>query len=130
MMEHHTLEQAENVIDGCIREHNPAMIYWHHKEYKWFYFLSSDVTLIEQEMQILIMQIKSGTIVNVSKGLVVDVKGTQLYPVEVEFKNTQCADYFLLAKKGLTHHLYMTPYFFRSEMKRDEIFDFLINHGK
>lgn len=81
-------------------------------------------------MQILIMQIKSGTIVNVSKGLVVDVKGTQLYPVEVEFKNTQCADFFLLAKKGLTHHLYMTPYFFRSEMKRDEIFHFLINHGK
>ena len=75
------------------------------------------------------MQMKTGKIVRVNKGLVVDVKGTLLYPVEFEVKHVQCPAYFLVAKKGLIDHLYMTPYFFRSEKKRDEIFDDLNKHS-
>ncbi len=66
-------------------------------------------------MKNLIKQIKNGKIVPVTKGLVVDVKGTLLYHVKFEFKDDQCMAYFFVAKKGLTDHLYMTPYFFRSE---------------
>jgi len=69
-----------------------------------------------------------GKIVHVTKGLVVDVKGTILYPVEFEFKDVLCPGYFLVAKKGLIDHLHMTPYFFRSEDKRDEFFDFINEH--
>jgi len=120
-----SLEQLEKVIDGYIREHNAAMIYWHHNLNNWDYLLHSDRTLFKQEMKNLTKYLKNGKIVHVTKGLVVDVKGTPLYPVEIEFEDVQCPSYFLVAKRGLSHHLDMTPYFFRSEKKRDEIFDFL-----
>ena len=81
------LKLMENLIDRYIRENNAAMIYFHHGLNDWDYHLGSDTTLFKQEMKNLIMQIKNGTIVHVTKGLVVDVKGTQLYPVEIEFKN-------------------------------------------
>ena len=101
------------------------MIYWHHHNEKSDYLLGSDANFFKQDMKNLIKQIKNGKIVRVMKGPVVDVKGTLLHPVEFEFKDVQCMAYFLVAKKGLTDHLYMTPYFFISEKKRDEIFDYL-----
>ncbi len=126
----YSLEQLENDIDEYIREHDAAMIYCHHQQDIFVFYGSSDTALFKEEMKILIKHIKMGNIVNVNKGLVVDVKGTQLYPVELEFRAAQCEAYFLVAKRGLTDHIYMTPYFFRSERKRDEIFDCLIKKGK
>ena len=88
----YSLEQLENDIDEYIREHDAAMIYWHHQQDKFVFYGSSDTALFKEEMKILIKHIKKGNIVNVSKGLVVDVKGTQLYPVEFEFKAApECA---------------------------------------
>ncbi len=124
------LEDSENVIDKYIREDNAAMIYWHHANKNWDYFLGSDAKLFKQEMKNLIQQIKNGKILNVSKGAVVEVKGTQLYPVEFEVKNVQCGAYFMVAKRGLLDDLSITPYFFRSEEKRDEIFDYLSKKGR
>ena len=120
-----SLKPLENIIDGYIREQNAAMSYWHHQDKIWDCLLGSDAKLFKQEMKNLIQQIKSSKIVCVMNSLVVDVKGTLLYPVEFEFKDVQCMAYFLVAKKGLIDHLYLTPYFFRSEKKRDNIFDFL-----
>ena len=122
------LRLMENLIDRYIRENNAAMIYFHHGLNDWVY-LGSDTKLYKQEMKNLIMQIKNGTIVHVTKGLVVDVKGTQLYPVEIELKNVLCPAYYMVAKRFLNDHYKMTPYFFRSEKKRDEIFDYLIKKG-
>ena len=97
------------------------MIYWLHQQKIWDYLLDCDKEIIKQEMNNLIEQIKAGKIVRFTKGHVVDVKGTLLYPVEFEVKDVQCPAYFLVAKKGLIDHLYMTPYFFRSEKKHEEI---------
>ena len=127
-IETHSLEPHENVIDAWVREKNAAMIYWHHQHKIWDYLLGSDAKLFKQEMKNMIDQMKAGKIVRVTKGLVVDVKGTLLYPVEFEFKDVQCPAYFLVAKKGLIDHLYMTPYFFRSEKKHEEIIDYLNKH--
>ena len=96
-------------------EKNAAMIYWLHQQKIWDYLLDCDAEIIKQEMNNLIEQIKADKIVRFTKGLAVDVKGTLLYPVEFEVKDVQCPAYFLVAKKGLVDHLYMTPYFFRSE---------------
>ncbi len=128
-IETHSLELHENVIDAYVREKNAAMIYWHHQQKIWTYLLDCDAKVIKQEMEILIMQMKTGKIVRVNRGLVVDVKGTLLYPVEFEVKHVQCPAYFLVAKKGLIDHLHMTPYFFRSENKRDEIIDYINKHS-
>ncbi len=127
-IETHSLEQHENVIDAWVREKDAAMIYWHHQQKIWDYLLVCDKDIINEQMNILVNQIKAGKIVHVRKGLVVDVKGTQLYPVEFEFKDMLCPAYFLVAKKGLIDHLHMSPYFFRSEKKRDKIFDYLNKH--
>jgi hypothetical protein len=121
-----TLENLENVIDNYIKEQNAAMIYWHHAINNWDYFLGSDTKLFKQEMKNLIKQIKSGKIIHVSRGAAVEVKGTHLYPVEMEVENVQCGAYFVVAKRGLIDDLSMTPYFFRSEQKRDEIYDYLM----
>jgi hypothetical protein len=90
------------------------------------FFLGSDAKLFQQEMKNLIKQIKNGKIVNFSRGAVVEVKGTHLYPVEFEVQNVQCGAYFVVAKRGFVDHLSMTPYSFRSEQKCDEIYDYLM----
>ena len=125
----HSLEQHENVIDAWVKEKDAAVIYWHHYLKVWDYLLVCDKEIINGEMNKLVNLIRAGMIVNVRKGVVVDVKGTQLYPVEFEFKDMLCPGYFVVAKKGLIDHLYMTPYFFRSENKRDEFFDFINEHS-
>lgn len=123
-----SLEESENQIDEYIREYNAALIFWHHGDCTWKFLLGADAALYKQEMKNLIRQLKNGKIVKIMRGNVMDVKGTQLFPVEVEFKNVECPAYFLVAKQGLTDHYYMTPYLFRSENKRDEVFDYLINN--
>ena len=128
-IETHSLEQHENVIDAWVKEKDAAVIYWHHFLKVWDYLLVCDKEIIIGEMNKLVNLIRAGMIVNVRKGLVVDVKGTQLYPVEFEFKDMLCPGYFVVAKKGLIDHLHMTPYFFRSEDKRDEFFDFINEHS-
>ncbi len=95
-----SLEPLENGIDGYVKEKNAAMIYWHHQHKIWEYLFGSDAKLFKQEMKNLIKQMKAGKIVRVTKGLVVDVKGTLLYPVKFEFKDVQCMTYFWLLKRG------------------------------
>ena len=125
----HSLEQHENVIDAWVKEKNATMIYWHHGIKIWEYLLDCDEEIINWERNNLVNQIKAGKIVNVRKGRIVDVKGTKLYHVEFEFKDMLCPAYFLVAKKGLIDHLHLTPYFFRSEGKRDQFFDYINEHS-
>ena len=62
---------------------------------------------------------KKGNILSIKKGGVVDIKGVQLYPLEIEFKDIECHAYWL------TDELAMTPYFFRSEEECDKIYRFM-----
>lgn len=128
-IETQSLEQHENVIDAWVKEKDAVMIYWHHFLKVWDYLLACDEEIINGEMIKLANLIRIGMIVNVRMGLVVDVKGTQLYPVEFEFKDMLCPAYFVVAKRGLIDHLHMTPYFFRSEDKRHEFYDFITEHS-
>ncbi len=62
---------------------------------------------------------KKGNILSIKKCGVVDIKGVQLYPLEIEFKDIECHAYWL------TDELAMTPYFFRSEEECDKIYRFM-----
>ena len=105
-IETHSLEQHENVIDAWVKEKDAAVIYWHHFLKVWDYLLVCDEEIINGEMNKLVNLIRTGIIVHVRKGLVVDVKGNQLYPVEFEFKDKLCPAYFVVAKRGLIDHLH------------------------
>jgi hypothetical protein len=101
------------------------MIYWNHRMEIFDYLLESDEILIRHEIMNLKEHTKKGNILRFKKGVVVDIKGVQLYPLEVEFKDMECPAYFLVTKQGLTDEMAMTPYFFRSEEECDKIYRFM-----
>ena len=119
-----SLEVLENKIEAYITD-GAFMIYWNHRMEIFDYLLESDEILIRHEIMNLKEHTKKGNILRFKKGVVVDIKGVQLYPLEVEFKDMECPAYFLITKRGLTDEMAMTPYFFRSEEERDKIYRFM-----
>ena len=119
-----SLEVLEKKIEDYIND-GAFMIYWNHQHEVFDYLCESDEELIRMEMMNLEHHIKRGNILRIKKGEVVDIKGVQLYPVELELLETECPAYFLVTKRGLTEDMAMTPYFFRTEEKCDDIYHFL-----
>ena len=122
-----SLEVLEKRIEDYIND-GAFMIYWNHQFEAFDYLRESDEEIMRIEMANLEHHIKRGNILRIKKGEVVDIKGVQLYPVELELLETECPAYFLVAKRGLTEDMAMSPYFFRSEEKRDEIYHFLCSN--
>ena len=122
-----SLEVLEKRIEDYIND-GAFMIYWNHQLEAFDYLLESDEEIMRMEMMNLEHHIKRGNILRIKKGEVVDIKGVQLYPVELELLETECPAYFLVTKRGLTEDMAMSPYFFRSEEKRDEIYHFLCSN--
>ncbi len=120
-----SLEELENTIVGYISNGAYYMIYWNHRMDIFDYLLESDVAIITHEIMNLKKHTKKGNILSFKKGGVVDIKGVQLYPLEIEFKDIECHAYFLVTKRGLTDEMAMTPYFFRSEEECDKIYRFM-----
>ena len=119
-----SLEVLEKKIEDYIND-GAFMIYWNHQFEAFQYLRESDEEIMRMEMMNLEHHIKRGNILRIKKGEVVNIKGVQLYPVELELLETECPAYFLVTKRGLTEDMAMSPYFFRSEEKRDEIYHFL-----
>ena len=122
-----SLEVLEKRIEDYIND-GAFMIYWNHQFEAFDYLRESDEEIMRIEMANLEHHIKRGNILRIKKGEVVDIKGVQLYPVELELLETECPAYFLVTKRGLTEDMAMSPYFFRSEEKRDEIYHFLCSN--
>jgi len=114
-----SLEVLEKRIEDYIND-GAFMIYWNHQFEDFDYIRESDEEIMRIEMTNLEH--------NINRGKVVDIKGVQLYPVELELLETECPAYFLVAKRGVTEDMAMSPYFFRSEEKRDEIYHFLCSN--
>ena len=122
-----SLEVLEKRIEDYIND-GAFMIYWNHQFEAFDYLRESDEEIMRMEMMNLEHHIRRGNVLKIKKGEVVDIKGVQLYPVELELLETECPAYFLVAKRGLTEDMAMSPYFFRSEEKRDEIYHFLCSN--
>ena len=119
-----SLEVLEKRIEEYIND-GAFMIYWNHQFEAFDYLRESDEEIMRMEFMKLKDHFKKGNILRIKKGEVVDIKGVQLYPVELAFLDMQCPAYFLVTKRGLTEDMAMSPYFFRSEEKCDEIYHFL-----
>ena len=119
-----SLEVLEKRIEDYIND-GAFMIYWIHQFQTFDYLLELDHKIMRIEIMNLKDHIKKGNIVRIKKGEVVDIKGVQLYPVELEFKEMECPAYFLVTKRGLTEDMNMTPYFFRTEEQCDKIYHLL-----
>ena len=122
-----SLEVLEKKIEDYIND-GAFMIYWNHQHEVFDYLCESDEEIMSMEMMNLKDNIKKGNILRMKKGEVVDIKGVQLYPVELDFLDMECPAYFLVTKRGLTEDMAMSPYFFRSEEKRDEIYHLLCSN--
>ena len=119
-----SLEVLEKRIEDYIND-VAFMIYWNHQFEAFDYIRESDEEIMRMEMINLEHHIRRGNVLKIKKGEVVDIKGVQLYPVELEFLEMECPAYFLVTKRGLTEDMAMSPYFFRSEEQRDKIYHFL-----
>ena len=119
-----SLDKLENIIEGYINN-GAYMIYWNHRIDIFDYLLESDVAIVGHEIMNLKKHTEKGNILSIRKGRVVEIKGVQLYPLEIEFKNIECHAYFMVTKRGLTDEIAKTPYFFRSEEECDKIYRFL-----
>jgi hypothetical protein len=94
-----SLEVLEKRIEDYIND-GAFMIYWNHQFEAFDYLLESDEEIMRIEIMNLEDHIKRGNILRIKKGEVVDIKGVQLYPVELEFLEMECPAYFLVTKQG------------------------------
>ena len=94
-----SLEVLEKRIEDYIND-GAFMIYWNHQFEAFDYLRESDEEIMRIEMANLEHHIKRGNILRIKKGEVVDIKGVQLYPVELEFLEMECPAYFLVTKQG------------------------------
>jgi hypothetical protein len=119
-----SINDLESSITLCIRG-GAAMIYWNHAANTFDYLIGSDRELYKQEMKNLKNEIKQGNILSVNKGDMVEIRGVKLYPLEFEIKDMPCHAYMLVAKRGLSDDCLVTPYFFKSEEKRNQLYQYM-----
>ena len=120
-----SLEDLENDIEGCI-QNGAFMIYWNHQFDRFDYLLACDKVIVAQELTNLKKWLNEGGILSINKGVVVEVRGTQLYPLEVEFKTMNCPAYFMVTRRGQTDEMAITPYFFQSMEQLNECYNYIM----
>ena len=120
-----SLEDAESSLAYSINN-NASMIYFHHGSQSFMYFIGSDIALYRQEMRTLSRGICQGRISAITAGEPLNIKGTDLFPMDVKIDNAPCHPYMLLRRRGRLEDADNSPYFFKSQQKRDEVVAFLI----
>lgn len=118
------MDELESYITGFIRD-GAAMIYWNHGANTFDYLIGSDRELYKQEMKNLKKEISQGNILSVKKGDMVEIRGVKLYPLELEFKDMPCPAYMMVSKHRLSDDCFLTPYFFMTEEKRNQIYHYM-----
>ena len=104
---------------------NAAMIYFHHGLQQFMYLIGSDKAKFREEMNNLKANIREGLISTISAGEPINISGTDLFPMDVRVDNQPCFAYMLLRQRGRMEDADNTPYFFKSEKKRDEVMGYL-----
>ena len=119
-----SLDSLEANIEHAI-DNKAALIFWHHSAQRFTYFCSEDKDQYCQEMRNLRSGVRNGQVKKVKKGASLTVGQSSLFTMEVEFKDNPCHAWFLLQQNGLIEDADFTPYFFKSEQKRDELVSYL-----
>jgi len=114
------LDDLKSQLSFCLRE-SAALIYWNHSLTRFDFLLPSDKSTWREEMHNVRKYYRSGEITSLSVGEPLVINGAPLYPIELTYReDRQCGAYFLLLMRGDTNDCHKTPYFFLSEVKRDE----------
>ena len=113
------LNNLEETLTNYIAN-GAAMIYYYHDLKMFMYFKSTDRILYKQEIRNLKQNIRDGNISSLSAGDALNINGTDLFPVELKVEGCLCYENFLLRRRGNYEDARNTPYFFRSQEKRDQ----------
>mgnify|MGYP000102812989 CR=1 FL=1 len=105
-----------------------AMIYYYHNLKIFMYFKSTDRILYQGEIRNLKRNIRDGKISSISTGDTLSINGTDLFPMELKIAGCLCYENFLLSRQGNYKDAENTPYFFRSQEKRDQIMTYLMRY--
>lgn len=119
-----SLAQLERSISYAISD-GAEMIYFHHGVQQFMYFIGSDKNKYQEEMSNLKANIREGCISVISAGEPINISGTDLFPIDFTFDNQPCFAYMLLRRRGRMEDADNTPYFFKSEKKRDQVMEYL-----
>ena len=114
-------ELEDYIDDGAL------MMYWSYHINKFDYLKAEDHVSYRAELKRIKKSIKNGTMISVKAGDPITVNDTSLYPILLEWPDTECPAYFLLSETGLYDLVAYTPYFFRTESKRDQVLAYLLN---
>ena len=121
-----SLDVLERELKYAI-DNDAAMIYWHHNMGAFMYFLVSDRDRYREEMMNVRNNIRDGLIITISAGDPITLNSTNLYPMELKIRDAPCYAYMLVRREGEMSDAEKTPYFFKSEKKRDDVIKYLTN---
>ena len=118
------LVDAEASLVDAI-SNNAVLIYYNHSVQHFMYYIGSDKEHFHEELKTVRRNIRARYITAVSVGETLNVGGTDLFPLELRIDAHPCYEYMLLRRRGLIDDAEITPYFFRSVNKRDEVITWL-----
>jgi hypothetical protein len=122
-----SLDSLEQSLANAI-ENDAALIYYHHGLETFTYLIASDKAKFQEELKNLKRNIRSHLISEISAGKTININGTDLFPMDLRINNQPCFAYMMLKKQGRMDDADDTPYFFRSQQKRDEIIQYLMEY--
>ena len=104
-----------------------SLIYWHHGGHQFVFLQPEDTPCYRRELRMLRKCISDGRISHVVTHRTLEFDGVKLYPILLKFANQKCntMDLFSL-NVGFSEHRDYTPYFFREETLRDDVFSHLL----
>ena len=121
-----SLDEEERSLAYAIND-NAEMIYFHHGAQQFVYLIRSDRDEYKEEMNHLKRGIRLRLISAITAGEPINIEGIDLFPMDVRFDNSPCYPYMLLRRRGLYDDAANTPYFFKSQQKRDEIVAYFVS---
>ena len=118
------LQLSEQQLRMAIRGN--ALMIWFVVGADQFNFSTKDDSYHKIELRRLKKYVRSGQIESVSPGDPILIDSVHLYPIEVKYaENIVCPAYALLRRQGSVTDAEKVPYFFRSEVKRNEVIQYL-----
>ena len=121
-----SLDEEERSLAYAIND-NAEMIYFHHGAQQFVYLIRSDRDEYKEEMNHLKRGIRLRLISAITVGEQINIEGIDLFFMDVRFDNSPCYPYMLLRRRGLYDDAANTPYFFKSQQKRDEIVAYFVS---
>ena len=125
----HSLEGLHHQLAYGL-ENGAVFLYWHHRLQYFNYLTTDDQDAYHEELKLVRKQLRGGSITSVSSGTSITVGSKMLHTMNVTMANQMCYPNMLLQERGLLDDTDHTPYFFTSEMSRDNAVSYITRKSK